>query len=69
MHERGPLVTVVIVNYNYEKFVAAAIDSALGQSYAPLEVIVVEDSSKQRGTRGGLQCRMAGRARRVRAVS
>ena len=45
MHERGPLVTVVIVNYNYEKFLAAAIDSALDQSYAPLEVIVVDDGS------------------------
>jgi glycosyltransferase involved in cell wall biosynthesis len=35
----------VIVNYNYDEFVAAAIDSALAQSYAPLEVIVVDDGS------------------------
>ena len=40
-----PLATIVIVNYNYERFVAAAIDSALEQSYAPLEVIVVDDGS------------------------
>ncbi len=42
--QRG-LATIVIVNYNYESFVGAAIDSALEQSYAPLEVIVVDDGS------------------------
>jgi glycosyltransferase involved in cell wall biosynthesis len=45
MHERRPLATIVIVNYNYGKFVADAIDSALTQSYEPLEVIVVDDGS------------------------
>jgi glycosyltransferase involved in cell wall biosynthesis len=45
MHEHRPLATVVIVNYNYEKFVAAAIDSALEQTYKPLEVVVVDDGS------------------------
>jgi glycosyltransferase involved in cell wall biosynthesis len=45
MHEHRPLATVVIVNYNYEKFIAAAIDSALEQSYEPLEVVVVDDGS------------------------
>jgi glycosyltransferase involved in cell wall biosynthesis len=40
-----PLATIVIVNYNYERFIAAAIDSALEQSYKPLEVIVVDDGS------------------------
>jgi glycosyltransferase involved in cell wall biosynthesis len=39
------LATIVIVNYNYDEFVAAAIDSALAQTYAPLEVIVVDDGS------------------------
>ena len=43
--EHRPLATVVIINYNYEKFVAAAIDSALAQSYEPLEVVVVDDGS------------------------
>jgi glycosyltransferase involved in cell wall biosynthesis len=45
VHRRGSLATVVIVNCNYEKFVAAAIDSALEQAYQPLEVIVVDDGS------------------------
>ena len=40
-----PLATVVIVNFNYGEFLAAAIDSALGQTYRPLEVIVVDDGS------------------------
>ena len=39
------LATIVIVNYNYERFVGAAIESALEQTYAPLEVIVVDDGS------------------------
>ena len=43
--DQRPLATIVIVNYNYERFIGAAIDSALGQSYAPLEVIVVDDGS------------------------
>jgi glycosyltransferase involved in cell wall biosynthesis len=45
VRECSQLATIVIVNYNYDKFVAAAIDSALAQSYAPLEVIVVDDGS------------------------
>ena len=45
MHQRRHLATVVIVNYNYDKFVVDAIDSALAQTYEPLEVIVVDDGS------------------------
>ena len=45
MTDSRRLATVVIVNYNYEKFIADAIDSALAQSYEPLEVIVVDDGS------------------------
>jgi glycosyltransferase involved in cell wall biosynthesis len=63
MHERRPLATVVIVNYNYEKFIAAAIDSALEQSYAPLEVIVVDDGSSD-----GSREIIAGYANRIRTV-
>src|SRR5215470_16584996 len=40
-----PLVSVVINNYNYGRFVGEAIRSALSQSYAPVEVIVVDDGS------------------------
>jgi glycosyltransferase involved in cell wall biosynthesis len=40
-----PLVSVLINNYNYERFLAEAIDSALAQTYANVEVIVVDDGS------------------------
>ena len=36
--------SVIITNYNYGRFLASAIDSALGQRY-PCEVIVVDDGS------------------------
>jgi len=40
-----PLVSVVIPTYNYGQYVCDAIDSALGQSYPHIEVIVVDDGS------------------------
>lgn len=41
----SPLVSIVVGNYNYEMFVAAAVDSALRQTYSNLEVIVIDDGS------------------------
>ena len=38
-------ITIVVVNFNNERFLAAAIDSALGQDYPLCEVIVVDDCS------------------------
>ncbi len=40
-----PLVSVVIPVYNTEKFIARAMESALAQTHANLEVIVVDDGS------------------------
>lgn len=40
------LVTIVIPSYNHEKYVAAAVDSCLSQTYRDLEVIVVDDGSQ-----------------------
>src|SRR5262245_56536748 len=37
--------TIIINNYNYGRFLADAIDSALSQTYANTEVIVVDDGS------------------------
>ena len=44
----APLVSIVINNYNYDRFLPAAIESALTQSYAPIEVLVVDDGSTDR---------------------
>lgn len=40
-----PLVSILINNYNYGRFISEAIDSALSQTYPHVEVIVVDDGS------------------------
>lgn len=40
-----PRVTAVITAYNAERYVSRAIDSALGQTFGPVHVIVVDDGS------------------------
>src|SRR5829696_9577371 len=40
-----PLVSLIISNYNLERFLEGAIDSALDQTYSNVEVIVVDDGS------------------------
>jgi glycosyltransferase involved in cell wall biosynthesis len=41
----SPLVSIVIPTYNYGRFISETVDSALAQSYSPVEVIVVDDGS------------------------
>jgi glycosyltransferase involved in cell wall biosynthesis len=40
-----PLISIVIPCYNAEQWIADAIQSALSQTYSPIEVIVVDDGS------------------------
>lgn len=41
----SPLVSIIVTNFNYGAYVTAAVESALAQSYAAVEVIVVDDGS------------------------
>ncbi len=40
-----PLISILIPNYNYAKYVAAAVDSALAQTYPNIEVVVSDNCS------------------------
>jgi len=43
----NPLVSIIIPTYNCEKFVAEAVNSAMEQTYEPLEIIVVNNSEEK----------------------
>ena len=43
-----PLVSVVILAYNHERFIGAAIDSVLTQTMDDLELVIVDDGSTDR---------------------
>jgi glycosyltransferase involved in cell wall biosynthesis len=51
---RAPRVSIIVSNYNYERYVGAAVDSALAQSVPDCEIIVVDDGSTD-GSRAVLE--------------
>ena len=47
-------VSIIISSFNYAAYLEASVDSALGQSYPDVEVIVVDDGSTD-GTAAALE--------------
>jgi glycosyltransferase involved in cell wall biosynthesis len=44
----NPLISVVMLCYNHEEFVAEALDGVLAQTYSPLDIVIVDDCSQDR---------------------
>ena len=49
MNKFSPLVSIVIPVYNGSNYLAEAIDSALAQTYPNIEILVINDGSKDDG--------------------
>lgn len=45
---KRPLISCIVVVYNGERFIAAALDSVRAQSWRPIEIIVADDGSTDR---------------------
>jgi glycosyltransferase involved in cell wall biosynthesis len=45
---KDPLISIVMLCYNHEKFVAEALDGVLAQTYSPLDIVIVDDCSQDK---------------------
>lgn len=45
---KKPLVSYLMITYNQEKYIREAVESALDQTYSPLEIIISDDCSSDR---------------------
>lgn len=48
MHNRKPLVSVIVPFYNLEEYVSICVESLLAQTYTNMELILVDDGSEDR---------------------
>src|SRR5215813_10817746 len=64
MTERAPCVTVAMITYNHERFIAGAVDSILAQTYRDFELVIVDDGS----TDGTGEVIRAARDERIRYI-
>lgn len=44
----NPLVSIILLCFNHEKFVAEALDGVLTQNYSPVEVVIIDDCSSDK---------------------
>ena len=64
--EKQPLISVIIPVYNVEQYLEECIESILKQTYGNLDIILVDDGSKDNS--GEMCDRYAGKDRRIRVL-
>lgn len=64
-----PLVSIIIPVYNGSNYLAECIDSALAQTYTPIEVIVVNDGSTDEGKTADVATRYGDKIRYIEQVN
>ena len=46
MADVNPLISIVMLCYNHERYVAEALEGVLAQTYAPLDIVIIDDCSQ-----------------------